>query len=286
VELDGWAGLGHVRLSITDVARGQQPISNEDGSVTAIVNGEFYDHQRIRDELRARGHTFRTESDSEILVHLWEELGPGCLAELRGEFAFVLVCRTSRRMFAARDRFGIKPLFLARPQGELVLASEIKGLFAAGVTAAWDPGRVFDGLHGCRHEGKPSVFEGVEEVPPGHYLLHDSAAGTDQMHRYWRADYPSRSLGERLGWKAGPCADEAATTERVRGMLEESVALRADCELPVACYLSGGVDSAAVLGMASRLSGRSIDAFTVRFDHPDFDESAAAREMAAHVGSR
>ena len=108
VLLDEWAGLGHVRLSITDVANGQQPISSEDGSVTAIVNGEFYDFERIREELRGRGHTFSTASDSEILVHLWEERGPECLSELRGEFAFVLACQKSRQMFAARDRFGIK----------------------------------------------------------------------------------------------------------------------------------------------------------------------------------
>lgn len=233
VELGGWAGLGHVRLSITDVARGQQPISNEDSSVTAIVNGEFYDHQRIRDELRARGHSFRTDSDSEILVHLWEEHGPECLAQLRGEFAFVLICRRTGQLFAARDRFGIKPLFFAKHAGELLLASEIKGLFAAGVPASWDAPRVFDGLHGCRQEGKPSVFSGVEEIPPGQYMLHDSATGSNKMHVYWRPEYPTRGLAERLGLAEGPCADEEAATERVRGMLEESVALRADCELPV-----------------------------------------------------
>lgn len=284
--LDEWAGLGHVRLSITDVARGQQPISNEDGSVSAIVNGEFYDFERIRDGLISRGHHFKTASDSEILVHLWEEQGAACLSELRGEFAFVLVDRSSDQMFAARDRFGIKPLFLARPEGELLLASEVKALFAAGFPATWDSTSVFDSLHGCRHEGRPSVFNGVEEVPPGHYLLYNAVTGTDQLTRYWSPDYPRRNMGELLGWKAGPCADEAATKDRVRAVLEESVALRASCELPVACYLSGGVDSAAVLGMARRLTGRSFDAFTVRFDHPDYDESEAAREMAEHAGAR
>ena len=156
VHADWGVGLGHARLSITDVAGGQQPMRSADGTVTAIVNGEFYDHERIRSELEARGKVFSSRSDSEILVHLWEEKGPACLDDLRGEFALVLVDDKSRQLFAARDRFGVKPLFVARPEGELLLASEVKALFAAGVPAAWNSGAVFDSLHGCRLEGQVS----------------------------------------------------------------------------------------------------------------------------------
>jgi asparagine synthase (glutamine-hydrolysing) len=140
----GRVGLGHARLSIIDLATGDQPITNEDGRIHAVVNGELYDFERIQRELEGRGHRLRTRSDSEIVLHLYEDFGAGCLEHLRGEFAFVLWDEATQTLFAARDRFGIKPLHYAVHDGTLILASEVKALFAAGVPARWDSESFFD----------------------------------------------------------------------------------------------------------------------------------------------
>ncbi len=166
----GRVGMGHARLSIIDLATGDQPLSNEDGQIHAVVNGEFYDFERIQRELTARGHHLRTGSDSEILIHLYEELGTHCLRELRGEFAFALWDERAGLLFAARDRFGIKPLFYAQTGDVLTLASEAKALFAAGVPARWDHESVFQDLMMIA-DGDRTMFDGVYQVPPGHYLL-------------------------------------------------------------------------------------------------------------------
>ena len=142
---DGLAGLGHARLSIIDLETGDQPLANEDGTIHAVVNGELYDFERIRRELEARGHRLGTKSDSEIVLHLYEDLGPACLEHLRGEFALALWDSRTRTLFAARDRFGIKPLYYAQHGGMLLLASEAKALFAAGVPARQQAGEGQDG---------------------------------------------------------------------------------------------------------------------------------------------
>src|SRR5215204_5803375 len=143
---DGRIGLGHARLSIIDAATGAQPIVSENANLRIIVNGEFYDYERIMRELKSRGHIFRTRSDSEIALHLFEESGAKCLEYLRGEFAFVIWDEENKSLFAARDRFGIKPLFYAEHDRKIYLASEVKALFAAGLPAAWDSESVFQNL--------------------------------------------------------------------------------------------------------------------------------------------
>src|SRR5262245_13351479 len=166
----GRVGLGHARLSIIDLATGDQPIANEDETLHVVVNGEFYDYQRYQRELVVRGHRLRTRSDSEILLHLYEEEGTHCLRHLRGEFAFVLWDERNKLLFAARDRFGIKPLYYARHGDKLYFASEAKALFAAGVPARWDHESVYQDLHAVM-DGDRSLFQGVYQVPPGHYLV-------------------------------------------------------------------------------------------------------------------
>jgi len=160
-------GLGHTRLSIIDLATGDQPIANEDESLRIVVNGEFYDYETIQRELEVRGHRLRTRSDSEIALHLYEDHGPGCLEYLRGEFAFVLWDERNGLLFAARDRFGIKPLYYAEVGGTLYLASEVKALLAAGVPAEWDRETVHQDLMACC-DGDRTMFRGVYQVPPGH----------------------------------------------------------------------------------------------------------------------
>src|SRR5438093_1873265 len=182
-------GLGHARLSIIDLTTGDQPIANEDERLHIVVNGEFYDYERIQRELEARGHRLRTRSDSEIALHLYEDFGAQCLHHLRGEFAFALWDDPNQTLFAARDRFGIKPLFYAVRNGTVVLASEAKALFAAGVPARWDPAS-FDQANSLvpMPDQDRSLYDGVRQVPPGHYLL--VSRGNLQVVRYWDFDYP------------------------------------------------------------------------------------------------
>jgi asparagine synthase (glutamine-hydrolysing) len=269
-------GLGHARLSIIDLATGDQPIASEDHSLRIVVNGEFYDFERIRTGLERRGHRFRTRSDSEIALHLYEDLGTRCLDQLRGEFAFALWDERNDLLFAARDRFGIKPLFYAVRHEGLVLASEAKALFAAGVPARWDREAFFQASRLTVPHQDRSLFEGVRQVPPGHYLV-ATRVGI-QLVGYWDVDYPAGD-GDRSG------RSDAEAVAGFREALDEAVRLRLRADVPVGCYLSGGLDSCAVLGLAAPHCGRPIRAFTLTFDRPDYDEGAIAREMAALAGA-
>src|SRR5215475_761620 len=167
---DGRVGLGHARLSIIDLATGTQPIASEDGRSQIVVNGEFYGYEAIQRELEESGHRLRTRSDSEIALHLYQDLGPQCLHKLRGEFAFIIWDENNRTLFAARDRFGIKPLFYAMHDGKLYFASEVKALFAAGVPARWDAESFWQAAEQGGHQAR-TLYDGVRLVPPGHYLI-------------------------------------------------------------------------------------------------------------------
>ena len=273
---DQRVGLGHARLSIIDLTTGDQPIANEDKRIHIVVNGEFYDFERQRRELEQRGHLFRTRSDSEIALHLYEELGAHCLQHLRGEFAFVLWDEANQRIFAARDRFGIKPLYYAVHDDTLYLASEIKALFAAGVPAHWDQEYFYQHATGPAMSDR-TLFKGVHQVPPGHYLT----ATTNGMRilRYWEFYYPpaDKLVADTRG--------ESAFVEEFAAVFEEAVRLRMRADVPVGCYLSGGLDSCAVLGFAARLCSTPIQAFTLTFDQAAYDEGDIAREMAARAGA-
>jgi asparagine synthase (glutamine-hydrolysing) len=271
----GRVGLGHARLSIIDLVTGDQPIANEDGGRHIVVNGEFYDFERIQRELRQAGHCLRTRSDSEIALHLYEDLGPQCLHRLRGEYAFALWDEAQQRLFAARDRFGIKPLFFAWHEGALYLASEVKALFAAGVPARWNREGLFN-MVVMGSQPTETLYAGVSQLPPGHYLL----AGPNglQMHRYWDFDYPLASQGTAV-------RSDEEWAEAFRDRLETAVRLRLRADVPVGAYLSGGLDSCSVLGLAARHHAEPIRAFTLAFDQVAYDEEAIAREMAALVNA-
>ena len=277
VSPDGRVGFGHARLSIIDLRGGDQPIASEDEALRIVVNGEFYDFERIRRALEARGHCFRTRSDSEIALHLYEDVGVDCLPQLRGEFAFVLWDRNNQTLFAARDRFGIKPLFYAWHNDSLYLASEVKALFAAGVPARWDHEGFYQGASGFSPSDR-TLFEGVFQVPPGHYLL--ATPGSFRVLRYWDFDYrTAKELAAQTG-------DDHSYIEEFRAQLDEAVRLRMRADVPVGCYLSGGLDSCAVLGLASKHAREPIHAFTLTFDQTAYDESSIAEEMAAHAGAK
>ncbi|HLY41057.1 MAG TPA: asparagine synthase (glutamine-hydrolyzing) [Terracidiphilus sp.] len=268
--------LGHARLSIIDLATGDQPIASEDGRTRIIVNGEFYGYEAIRRELQQRGHHLATKSDSEIALHLYEDYGVHCLEHLRGEFALVLWDENRRRLFAARDRFGIKPLFFAWVGQTLYLASEVKALFAAGVPARWDDEAVFHATAFGNHQMR-TLYDGVMQVPPGHYLLVTEKHA--QLNQYWDFHYPAKDAPH-------PAHSDADYAAEFRETLEEAVRIRLRADVPVGVYLSGGLDSCSVLGLAARHHPEPIQAFTLTFEDAAYDEGPIAREMAAKAGAR
>ncbi len=275
ISADRRIALGHARLSIIDLTTGDQPIASEDERIRIVANGEFYGYEAIQRELERSGHHLCTRSDSEIALHLYEDLGTQCLHRLRGEFAFVIWDETNRVMFAARDRFGIKPLFYAYYQDTIYLASEVKALFAAGVPARWDSESVYHTVEFGGHQVR-TLFDGIFRVPPGHYLI-----VTDQhtqLNQYWDFNYP------KSGGNGARRSDSDYAAE-FRETLEDAVRIRLRADVPVGCYLSGGLDSCSVLGLAARHHHEPIRAFTLTFDHADYDEEAQAKEMAARVNA-
>ncbi|ORX88594.1 asparagine synthetase [Basidiobolus meristosporus CBS 931.73] len=267
-------GLGHTRLSIIDLDGGQQPISNKTNTIHIIVNGEFYDFERIREELIAAGHTFKTSSDSEIALHLYEEYGYSFLEHLRGEFALCL-WDTKRSIFlAARDRFGIKPLYYANKDGRLYVASEIKAFPPLGLKMTWDVDSI---VHGGPLTDMRTPFAGISKVPPGHYIT-ATLSGSFQMERYWDADYPDKRVRD-------PRSIEEMI-EGVRSRLEEAVRQRLRSDVPVGVYLSGGIDSSCIAGIAIKIlrerdPNARIRAFTISFPEGNhLDEGPVAERTA------
>ena len=278
VRADGDVSLGHTRLAIVDLtSAGEQPLVARDGRIRAVVNGEFYDYERIRRELEANGHRFRSNTDSEILVHLYEEYGTSCVHHLRGEFAFVLWDEDNRTLFAARDRFGIKPLHYVRDGENLMLASEVKALLAAGAVARWDHEAAFDMLVLGVGDTSRTLVQGISQLPPAHILV--ATNGRVETRRYWDFDYPT------IDALARDERSEQECVEQFRAAFDEAVRLRLRADVPVGCYLSGGVDSSAILGFAARHAQSPIRAFTIGFDDEQYDESSFAKEMAAHAGA-
>lgn len=270
--------LGHARLSVIDLQTGAQPVANEDGRIRAIVNGEFYDFERIRRELEARGHRLRTQSDSEILVHLYEDFGVSSLQHLRGEFAFALWDEQSQRLFCGRDRLGVKPLFHAVHHGAHYFASEMKALFALGVPARWDLESYVQSIALGSVLPDRTLFAGIGQVPAGHYML--VSRTNARTVKYWDLD-----LARTESDPAHPAMTDAEAIAELRGALEEAVRLRLRADVPVACYLSGGIDSCSILALAARNQSRPVPAFTVSFDDVAYDEVAIAQETADACGA-
>jgi asparagine synthase (glutamine-hydrolysing) len=276
-------GFSHARLSIVDLDenRGRQPFESADGQLMLTKNGELYDYQRIRADLTARGARFQTKSDSEMVLHLYPRLGlEGMLPQLRGEFAFALYDNDQQRLMLVRDRFGIKPLYWTKVGGTLVFGSELKVLFAhPEVPRRFDPQGVYHQLMQTIVPGS-TAFEGIHQVPPGHVL--DVKRKDGRLHveqrKYWDVPFPTE--GDRPSEY-----DEQEWIEAVRESLLEAVQLRLEADVPVGCYLSGGIDSCSILGLAAAARQSPVKAFTIGFDNTDYDESPIAREMAQSTGA-
>ena len=266
---DGDAGFGFRRLSIIDVVGGHQPIFNEDESAAIMLNGEIYNHHELRAGLVDRGHRFRTHSDVETVLHLWEEKKERCLEDLRGMFALAIWDRRERSLFMARDRVGKKPLYYARlGDGGIVFGSEIKAILQhPGVRREPDLGAI-DQFLTLQYVPSPiTAFRGIERIPPAHWLRW--RAGKVELGRYWRLDYEDKFR-----------EPEQELKEELLRLLREAVSIRLESEVPLGAFLSGGIDSSAVVAFASEAMSQPLKTFSIGFEPSEFDESKYARMVA------
>jgi asparagine synthase (glutamine-hydrolysing) len=272
--------FGHARLTIIDLMTGAQPFKSADGKRLLVVNGEFYDYKRIRAGLMTRGARTQTKSDSEIALHLYERMGLDFVQTLRGEFAFALYDAGLDRLILGRDRFGIRPLFFPCNGRAIYFGSEAKSLLAhPDVPRRLSPKAALNQLMHTMVPGT-SAFEEIEAVQPGCMLIVTRRGERLEVkqHRYWDLDFPE--LDER-----DLSRPPEYHIDRVRDTLVEAVALRLEADVPVGCYLSGGIDSCCILGIASGAQQSPVKAFTISFDSDDYDESGIAREMARSMGA-
>ncbi len=260
----GGVGLGIRRLSIIDLETGDQPIGNEDDSVIVVGNGEIYNFEELREELAAAGHRFRTRSDIEVIVHLYEQYGPDCLSRLRGMFGFALWDARRRRLLLARDRFGIKPLVYAETPEGLFFGSELKALLTSGrVERRLDVRALQDLLTFSFVLAPRTLFRSIRQVLPGHYLLYER--GVLSEHQYWDLHFPAASGGS-------PRRTTADWAAELRAKLEESVRLHLRSDVPVGAWLSSGIDSSAITSLMRRATEHPLPTFTIGFENPRFDE--------------
>ena len=273
LHVDSHAALAHRRLSIVDLASGQQPLSNEDGTIQIVFNGEIYNHAEIRRELEASGHRYRTRSDTETIVHAYEEWGDACVDRFRGMFAFAIWDSTDRRLLLVRDRLGIKPLYWTRAGDTLLFASEIKALLASGLVDARVNEDALPELLGTRSvAGTRTLFQNIQKLLPGHRLVFHR--GGVRIHQYW--DIPRGRLMP---------SEQLEIVPRFRALLEESVRLRLMSDVPLGMFLSGGIDSTAIAAVMARQIDRPVETFSVAFEEQAFNELAYSREAAAAIGA-
>jgi asparagine synthase (glutamine-hydrolysing) len=276
--------LASRRLSIVGLADGQQPLANEDGSVSVVFNGELFDYIEQRAELESRGHRFVTHCDTEILPHLWEESQEGMFVRLRGQFAIALWDERKQKLTLGRDRFGICPLYWTRQDDWLLFASEVKGLLASGMVPARPDLRGIDHVFTFSALPAPvTCFEGVQLLRPGRYLSIvpgiAEAAPVIKEHAYWEMDFPERGQEDRGG-------DPRRLVDEFEDLLLKAVAKRLRADVPVGAYLSGGVDSSAIVALSCHLKGPAINTYTIRVDAPELDELSAASLAAQHIGAK
>ncbi|HEY0408064.1 MAG TPA: asparagine synthase (glutamine-hydrolyzing) [Pyrinomonadaceae bacterium] len=270
----GGVALGMRRLSIIDLAGGNQPISGCDGSVTVVFNGEIYNYREVQRELEARGHRFSTHSDTEAIVHAYEEYGAASLAHLRGMFVFALWDEGRRELFIARDRAGKKPLYYTlTPEGTLLFGSELKSLLEHPSFRREIDQEALDAYLTFGYVPDPlSIFRGVRKLPPGHHLTF--SRGRVKVEQYWDFQYEPVAVGR-----------EEDYLEELRALLDEAVRLRLVADVPLGAFLSGGVDSSAIVGLMSRHMSQPVKTFSIGFHEDSYNELKYARVAAQHFGT-
>ena len=266
-------GLGHRRLSIIDLATGDQPLANEDGQVQVVFNGEIYNFAAVRAELIARGHRFRTNSDTEIIVHGYEEWGERCVDRFRGMFAFAVWDAKSRRLLLARDRLGVKPLYYAEVPGGIVFGSEIKSLLQdRHVPREWRPEAIDTYLTLLFIPAPHTVYAGIQKLPPAHTLVAEN--GRIRISKYWDLEFTGTGDPRR----------EEEYLEELDALLREAVSLRLISDVPLGAFLSGGIDSSTVVAYMKETSATTPVTISVGFENQAFDESQYAEAVARHLG--
>src|SRR3954464_4821095 len=275
--IDGPCGLAMRRLSIIDLAGGDQPIGNEDGSIQVIQNGEIYNYRELMDQLRGRGHTFSTQCDTEVLVHLYEERGPAFAEDLRGMFSIAIWDARTGRLVLARDRFGIKPLYYRVAGGQLSFASELKALLRQpGFSREIDPAALEAFLAFNSIPAPLTIFSEARKLPAGHTLV--AEGGEVEIHRYAR---PTPVPADQVRTEG-----DEELAEELRGRLRDSVRAHLVSDVPVGVLLSGGIDSAAIAALAAQETSEALRTFSIGFEERSFDELSDARLVAERYGTR
>ena len=274
----GPVAMGHARLSIIDLTTGQQPMSNEDDSVWIVFNGEIFNYIELRAGLEGKGHVFRTTSDTEVLVHLYEDLGPDMLDRLNGQFAFAIYDKKDRSLFLARDPFGICPLFYCQNRGLLAFASEVKALRAiTDMELELDPLALNQIFTFWTVLSPRTPFKGVKSLPPGHWLKIGPETGLSSPRCYWHLEFPR--MGEEDRHRT-----ETAWAEEIEETTVEAVRLRLRADVPVGVYLSGGLDSSIIATIVKKLTNTPIEAFSLAFADASYDESEYQQRLARAIG--
>ncbi|MCA9898017.1 MAG: asparagine synthase (glutamine-hydrolyzing) [Anaerolineales bacterium] len=271
----GSVGLGHARLSIIDLASGQQPLSNEDGMLWITFNGEIFNYRELRAELEA-DHEFATDSDTEVILHLYETYGPACVQHMNGQFVFAIWDEAEHSLFVARDRVGIRPFFYTICQNELIFASEMKAILAALPQPPTIDLTTLDQIFTYWSPLPPrTIFENIQTLPPGHFMV--VRRGEIHLERYWQPEFPIEQN------RAARTLPEAAA--QLRHLLTEATRLRLRADVPVGAYLSGGLDSSTIAALLYHDIGQRLETFSIAFTDTAFDESSFQRQMAAHLGT-
>jgi asparagine synthase (glutamine-hydrolysing) len=274
--VDRDATLGSARLSIIDLCGGQQPIANEDGTLWIVFNGEIFNYVELRAELESRGHRFSTQTDTEVILHLYEEMGPECVQRFNGQFAFAIWDTQRRRLFLARDRLGVRPLFYTRVAGAFLFGSEIKALFCdARVSRELDPVALEQIFTFWAPLSPRTAFRGVLELPPGHWLLLDGPR--EELRRYWNPEFRSKSAEQDRSTDV--------LVEEFRSLLIDAVRIRLRADVPVGAYLSGGLDSSVIAAVVRRYTSNRLSTFSIAFADEKFDESSFQQQMARELGT-
>ncbi len=269
-------GLAMRRLSIIDIATGHQPISNEDNDIWIVYNGETYNHQELRADLEPRGHRYRTKSDTETVIHLYEEYGPDCVKHLRGMFAFAIWDQRKRKLFIARDRLGIKPLYYRYDGKTFLFGSEIKTIVSyPGVNPEFNRGTLAEYLAFGYIGGSETMYAGIQKLPPGHTLEIDES-GCLTITPYWDLTVTSDEDGK----------PEDYYVKGYRELLEQCVGSHLMSDVPLGVFLSGGLDSSAVAALTTKIRRQPIETFSVGYGEEQFSELPYARQVAEHIGSK
>lgn len=276
IYLDPKVALGSARLSIIDLHAGQQPIGNEDETLWIVFNGEIFNYRELRPGLEARGHRFTTATDTEVLLHLYEEYGPRCLEHLNGQFAVAIWDGPKDTLFLARDRLGVRPLYYTIAGGALIFGSEIKAILSSSrVQARIDPVAMDQIFTFWSTLSPRTAFRDIQEIPPGSYLL--ARHGNVSVRRYWQLDFDPAAPEGR--------PDTNQYLDEFRELMTDATRIRLRADVPVGAYLSGGLDSSTIAALVQQQGCSRLDTFSITFSDPAFDESEHQRRMARHLGT-